>query len=145
MLACPPDKTADEGNDDGTATPGGGVSDSATGPFTAESSARPPVSAARPIRTERPGFVTPTSLKMPLEPWNPIVSAGATGTAGAASGAWPKLNAENRLFCRALSGVSAGRPHSFCMNDRIETLVVCWWYTPRRAYGLMMISGVRAP
>src|SRR5260370_228551 len=79
---------------------------------------------------------------MPPEPWKPIVSAGATGTAGGASGAWLKLNAENRLFCRALSGVSAGRSHSFCMNDRIETLVLCWWYTPWRAYGLMMIIGV---
>ena len=73
------------------------------------------------------------------------MSAGATGTEGAASGAWLKLNAENRLFWLALSGVSAGRLHSFCRNDRMETLVVCWWYTPRRAYGLMMIIGVRAP
>ena len=31
-------------------------------------------------------------------PWNPMVSEGATGTAGAASRAWLKLNAENRLF-----------------------------------------------
>src|SRR5580700_2704649 len=145
MFAWPPDKPTDAGNDDGAVTPGGGVSVSATEPFTAESSTSPPVSASRLIVTERPGLATPMSVRMPPGPWKPIVSAGATGTAGGASGGWLKLKAENRLFCRALSGVSAGRLHSFCMNDRIETLVLWWWYTPWRAYGLMMIIGVRAP
>jgi len=98
MLAWPPDKPAEAGNDDGAVTPGGGVRVSATDPFTAASSTSPPVSAARLIVTERPGLVTPTSVKMPPVPWKPIVSAGATGTAGGASGAWLKLNAENRLF-----------------------------------------------
>src|SRR5260370_35828253 len=124
MLARPPDKPTEAGNDDGAVTPGGGVRVSATEPFTAASSTSPPVSASRSILTERPGLVTPTSVKMPPEPWKPIVSAGATGTAVAASGAWLKLNAENRWFCWALSGGSSGRPHTFCMNGGMETVVL---------------------
>src|SRR5579862_8657 len=85
------------------------------------------------------------SVRIPPAAWNPIVSAGATGTEGAESKAWLKLNAEYRLFCAELSGVSEGMPHSFCMKDKMDTLVVCWPNTPRRAYGLTMIIGVRAP
>jgi len=97
-LACPPASCTEAGNEDGTAAPGGGDAVTATGPFAVASSTSPPVSASSPIETERPGLVTPTSVRMPPMPWNPMVSEGATGTAGAASRAWLKLNAENRLF-----------------------------------------------
>src|ERR1700756_1020782 len=114
MAAWPPGRVTEAGDDDGPAAPEGGARLRATVPVTVGSSTSPPVSASRLIVTERPGLVTPMSVRMPPEPWNPMVSEGAAGTDGAASGAWVKLNAENRLFCAALSGVSAGRPHSFC-------------------------------
>ena len=88
--------------------------------------ASPPVSAYKSMVSELPAPGVPMSVRMPPDPWNPIVSAGATGRLGGAAGACLKLNAPMRSFCLALSLVSGGRPHRCCMNDRIETLVVCW-------------------
>ena len=84
--AWPPASVAACGKEAGTATPGGGVRASLTGPLTDESSVSPPVSASRSTVTEPPGRNGPMSVRMPPRAWNPIVSAGATGTDGGASG-----------------------------------------------------------
>ena len=57
-----------------------------------------------------------------------------------------KSNAPIRSFASASRSVSDGRPYSSSMNR--STLVksdVSWNTVPRRAYGLITISGTRGP